>query len=78
MNLMEEIADQTLPPGIGYEWTAMSYQEKIVGDQIYYVFGLAHAAGLSRASPGSTKAGSRRSRVILAVPLALLGPGDRC
>src|SRR5882757_5230922 len=38
LNLMEQIADKTLPPGTGYEWTAMSYQEKAVGGQIYYVF----------------------------------------
>ena len=35
MALMEEIAGKTLPPGAGYEWTAMSYQEKVVGGQIY-------------------------------------------
>ena len=37
---MEQIAARTLPPGTGYEWSAMSYQEKIVGGQIYLVFGL--------------------------------------
>jgi HAE1 family hydrophobic/amphiphilic exporter-1 len=41
MSLMEEIAAKTLPPGTGYEWTAMSYQEKEVGSQIYFVFALA-------------------------------------
>jgi multidrug efflux pump subunit AcrB len=30
LQLMEQIADKTLPPGTGYEWTAMSYQEKAV------------------------------------------------
>ena len=30
-----------LPPGIGYDWTAMSYQEKIVGNTVYFVFALA-------------------------------------
>ena len=49
MELMEQIADKTLPPGTGYEWTAMSYQEKAVGSQIYYVFGAGDAAGLSGA-----------------------------
>ena len=38
--LMEQIAARTLPPGMGYEWTAMSYQEKIVGNQMYLVFAL--------------------------------------
>ena len=46
---MEQIAAQTLPPGTGYEWTAMSYQEKIVGNQIYYRLRAGAAAGLSRA-----------------------------
>src|SRR4051794_29783447 len=41
MTLMEEIAGKTLPPGTGFEWTAMSYQEKVVGGQIYWAFGLA-------------------------------------
>ncbi len=40
MTLMEQIAKSTLPPGTGYEWSAMSYQEKIVGNQIYLVFAL--------------------------------------
>ena len=47
LSVMEQIADKTLPPGFGYEWTAMSYQEKIVGGQIFFVFGAGHAAGLS-------------------------------
>jgi HAE1 family hydrophobic/amphiphilic exporter-1 len=41
MALMEEIAAKNLPPGAGFEWTAMSYQEKAVGSQIYWAFGLA-------------------------------------
>ena len=38
---MEEIARETLPPGAAHEWTAMSYQEKAVGSQVYFVFALA-------------------------------------
>src|SRR3979490_1778393 len=40
MALMEEIATKTLPPGAGYEWTAMSYQEKVGGGQIHLGFAL--------------------------------------
>lgn len=32
MNLMEELASQ-LPTGIGYDWTGMSYQERLSGNQ---------------------------------------------
>ena len=41
LTLMEEIARRTLPPGTGFEWSSMSYQEKLVGHQMYIVFGLA-------------------------------------
>src|SRR5260370_24473378 len=41
MTLMEQIADKGLPPGIGFEWTAVSYQVKLVGNHIYYIFPLA-------------------------------------
>ena len=39
--LMEQIANATLPPGIGYEWTAMSYQENDRRQPALYVFALA-------------------------------------
>ena len=58
---MEQIANKVLPPGTGYEWTAMSYQEKAVGGQIYVVFGLALCWSIC-ASPANTKAGSHRWR----------------
>jgi hydrophobic/amphiphilic exporter-1 (mainly G- bacteria), HAE1 family len=34
LTLMEEIARRTLPPGTGFEWSSMSYQEKLVGHQM--------------------------------------------
>jgi len=37
---MEQMAARILPPGTGFEWTALSYQEKLVGSQMYLVFGL--------------------------------------
>ena len=46
---MDQIANRTLPPGTGYEWTAMSYQENLVGSQMMYVFALAILAGASGA-----------------------------
>ncbi len=41
IRLMEQNAAATLPPGTGTEWTAMSYQEKVVGNQMYFVFAMA-------------------------------------
>ncbi|WP_234051876.1 MULTISPECIES: efflux RND transporter permease subunit [unclassified Xanthobacter] len=72
MDLMEQIAASTLPPGTGFEWTAMSYQEKVVGNQIYYVFGLAVLL-VYFVLAGQYESWIQPMSVILAVPLALLG-----
>jgi HAE1 family hydrophobic/amphiphilic exporter-1 len=73
ISLVEQVADQTLPPGMATEWTAMSYQEKIVGHQIYYVFGLAILL-VYLCLAGQYESWIAPLSVILAVPLALLGP----
>jgi hydrophobic/amphiphilic exporter-1 (mainly G- bacteria), HAE1 family len=73
LKLMEENADKTLPPGTGYEWTAMSYQEKAVSNQIYYVFGLAMLL-VYLVLAGQYESWYAPISVILAVPLSLLGP----
>jgi HAE1 family hydrophobic/amphiphilic exporter-1 len=73
MSLMEEIANKTLPPGAGYEWTAMSYQEKAVGGQIYWAFGLALLL-VYLVLAGQYESWYAPISVILAVPLSLLGP----
>jgi HAE1 family hydrophobic/amphiphilic exporter-1 len=73
MTLMEEIAQQTLPKGTGYEWTAISYQEKAVGNQLYYTFALALLL-VYLVLAGQYESWYAPISVILAVPLALLGP----
>jgi hydrophobic/amphiphilic exporter-1 (mainly G- bacteria), HAE1 family len=73
MSLMEEIAGQVLPPGTGYDWTAMSYQEKAVGGQIYFVFALAVVL-VYLCLAGQYESWIAPLSVLLAVPLALLGP----
>jgi HAE1 family hydrophobic/amphiphilic exporter-1 len=73
MKLMEEIAARTLPPGVGFEWTAMSYQEKIVGNQMFVVFALAMLL-VYLVLAGQYESWYTPAAVILAVPLALIGP----
>jgi HAE1 family hydrophobic/amphiphilic exporter-1 len=73
MALMEQIAAKTLPPGAGFEWTAMSYQEKAVGGQIYLVFALAMLL-VYLVLAGQYESWYAPMSVILAVPLSLLGP----
>jgi HAE1 family hydrophobic/amphiphilic exporter-1 len=73
MQLMEQIAARTLPPGAGYEWTAMSYQEKLVGNQMLAVFSLALLL-VYLVLAGQYGSWYAPVSVILAVPLSLLGP----
>ena len=73
MKLLEEVAAKTLPPGMGYEWTALSYQEKIVGGQMYSVFALALLL-VYLVLAGQYESWYTPIAVILAVPLATLGP----
>jgi HAE1 family hydrophobic/amphiphilic exporter-1 len=73
IKLMEEIAARTLPPGTGYEWTATSYQEKIVGNQMYFVFALALLL-VYLVLAGQYESWYAPISVILAVPLSIVGP----
>jgi hydrophobic/amphiphilic exporter-1 (mainly G- bacteria), HAE1 family len=73
ISLMEEIAGHVLPPGTDYDWTAMSYQEKAVGGQIYFVFALAMLL-VYLCLAGQYESWIAPLSVILAVPLALTGP----
>jgi hydrophobic/amphiphilic exporter-1 (mainly G- bacteria), HAE1 family len=73
LSLMEQIADRTLPRGTGYDWTAMSFQEKAVGNQIVYAFGLGLLL-VYLCLAGQYESWIAPLSVILAVPLSLLGP----
>ena len=73
ISIMEDLSDKVLPRGTGYEWTAMSYQEKAVGGQIYLVFGLGLLL-VYLCLAGQYESWIAPLSVILAVPLALSGP----
>jgi hydrophobic/amphiphilic exporter-1 (mainly G- bacteria), HAE1 family len=73
LQLMEQIADKTLPRDTGYEWTAMSYQEKAVSNEIYFTFGLAMLL-VYLVLAGQYESWYSPISVMLAVPLSLLGP----
>jgi HAE1 family hydrophobic/amphiphilic exporter-1 len=70
---VEEIAARTLPPGMAFEWTGMSYQEKIVGNQMYIVFALALLL-VYLVLAGQYESWWAPVSVLLAVPLSLVGP----
>ena len=56
-----------------YEWTAMSYQEKLTGNQLYYLFGLSVLL-VYLCLAGQYESWILPLAVLSAVPLALLGP----
>ncbi len=72
LSLMEQVAANTLPKGMAYDWTATAYQQKQVGSQAYFIYALSitlvfmvlAALYESWTSPGA---------VILVVPLAMVG-----
>jgi HAE1 family hydrophobic/amphiphilic exporter-1 len=73
MTLMEDLAAKTLPPRAAYEWSAMSYQEKLVGNQMYLVFAMALLL-VYLVLAGQYESWYRPLAVILAVPISLIGP----
>ena len=59
MAAMEQIAKTNAAEAMSaIEWSGMSYQEKLVGNQLYLCFRSVDPARLSLSSPGNMKAGS--------------------
>src|SRR6202007_35091 len=73
IDVMEQLAASAVPTGMAYEWAAMSYQEKVVGHQIYYIFALALLL-VYLCLAGQYESWIAPLAVILAVPLSLIGP----
>ncbi len=71
--LMEQVAARTFPPHVASEWTAMSYQEKLVGNQMFFVFAMALLL-VYLVLAGQYESWFRPLAVILAVPISLIGP----
>ena len=72
LDAMEAVAAKTLGGGMEYEWTAMSYQEKLVGSSTYFIFGLGLLL-VYFVLAGQYESWITPGAVILSVPLALLG-----
>lgn len=73
IKLMESAAADTLPPGTGFDWTALSFQEKLVGSQIYLVFGMALLL-VYLVLAGQYESWLAPISILLAAPLSLVGP----
>jgi HAE1 family hydrophobic/amphiphilic exporter-1 len=72
LNLMEQVASNTLPEGFSYDWTATAYQEKQVGRQAYFIYALSITLVLLVLA-ALYESWTSPVAVILVVPLALVG-----
>ena len=72
LNLMEQLADNTLPRGMAYDWTATAYQEKQVGPQAYFIYALSITL-VFMVLAALYESWTSPAAVILVVPLALVG-----
>jgi HAE1 family hydrophobic/amphiphilic exporter-1 len=72
LNLMEQVAANTLPEGLDYDWTATAYQEKQVGSQAYFIYALSITM-VFMVLAALYESWTSPMAVILVVPLALVG-----
>jgi HAE1 family hydrophobic/amphiphilic exporter-1 len=72
LQLMEQVAERNLPPGMGYEWTGMAYQEKRVGGEAVWIFAMAVLL-VYLVLAAQYESWFIPWAVILVVPLGLLG-----
>jgi len=72
LRLMEQVADNTLPRGMGYDWTATSYQEKQVGYKPYIIYAISVTL-VFLALAALYESWASPAAVILVVPMAMVG-----
>jgi len=72
LKTMDDVARLILPEGMKYQWTALSYQEKLAGASTVLVFGLAMIL-VYLLLAGQYESWILPLAVITAIPLALLG-----
>jgi HAE1 family hydrophobic/amphiphilic exporter-1 len=72
LRVMEDVANQTLPRSMGYEWTGIAFQEKRVSGEAVMVFALAVLL-VYLVLAAQYESWALPLAVILVVPLGLLG-----
>jgi HAE1 family hydrophobic/amphiphilic exporter-1 len=72
MRIMEQFAALNFPAGMRYEWTGLSYQEKLVGDQVFVIFALSITL-VTLVLAAQYESWTDPAVVILTVPMALVG-----
>src|SRR6185369_17107434 len=70
--IMERVADANLPLNVGYSWTGLSYQEKLIGNQAYFIFALSLTL-VFLVLAAQYESWTDPAAVVLTVPMALVG-----
>ena len=71
LDIMQRVAAETLPPGITFEWTDLSYQEKRAGRTGYFIFALS-VLFVFLALSAQYESWALPFSIILIVPMCLL------
>jgi len=72
LDLMEQVARNTLPRGVNFEWTATAFQEKQVGSMAYFIYALSLTL-VFLVLAAQYESWTDPAAVILVVPMALVG-----
>jgi hydrophobic/amphiphilic exporter-1 (mainly G- bacteria), HAE1 family len=72
LSLMEQVANHNLPQGVSYDWTTISYQEKLVGNKAYFIYALSIVL-VFLVLAAQYESWLDPAAVILVVPIALVG-----
>jgi len=72
LDIMDEIVAANLPLGVGYDWTALSYQQKLIGNQAYLIFALSIVL-VFLVLAAQYESWVDPAAVVLTVPMALVG-----
>jgi len=72
LTIMEQMAGNTLPAGLAYDWTATAYQEKRVGKQAYFIYALSITL-VFLVLAALYESWFDPAAVILTVPMAMVG-----
>src|SRR5882724_80189 len=72
LKIMQRLANANLPQNMGYNWTGLSYQEKLIGNQAYFIFALSIAL-VFLVLAAQYESWSNPAAVIITVPMALVG-----
>ncbi len=72
LSSMEKVAESSLPLGMGYNWTGLSYQEKLIGNQADFIFVLSITL-VFLVLAAQYESWADPAAVVLTVPMALVG-----